>query len=406
MAYTPPALLSRSGVDNVSQVLGGGVRQPGGGLIMTPAEEQAALQRDIAASNRARGMGLAARALDTGAADQSRGTQGEQIARVNAAGGNVNTAAGNVAGVGQQYQDFAAQGPGPSAAEAQLAQTTDASMRQQLALAGSGRGLGGNVAMRQAGVNQAAAMGQAGGQLALLRAQEADAWRSRQLEALGGASSSFANSGQLYNAEGGLYNAGGGLATQQRAGDIGQQGEQTKFMAANDQGMLGWEDAAANRQGMNLDLLSADANQKAMFEALATGQQGEAMRLWQAGEDKKRAIQAAREDAALQGTMAAGEALVKLSDRDLKTNIQPTKLAEALADIPAESYEYKDEKHGKGRFVGPMAQDLERIGLGSTVIQTREGKAVDTGRLALATVTAVAEQARDLKRLKAALELS
>lgn len=93
---------------------------------------------------------------------------------------------------GQQYgavgrvRDFYQQGPGPSAAEAQLNMGAEKNMAAALALARSGRGAGVDANAERQALFQNAATGQElNQQQALLRAQEADAWRGRQLQAMG-----------------------------------------------------------------------------------------------------------------------------------------------------------------------------------------------------------------------------
>lgn len=70
---------------------------------------------------------------------------------------------------------------------------------------------------------------------------------------------------------------------------------------------------------------------------------------------------------------------------------------------PAQAYEYSyrdPERHGEGRFVGPMAQDLEH--LPGVVQQAPDGtKAIDAPRLTLANTAAVSEQQRRLDELEA-----
>lgn len=79
---------------------------------------------------------------------------------------------------------------GPSAAQAQLQSGSNMAMAQQLALARSGRGLGGNAAaMSQAQGNMAGISANQANQAAGLRAQENAAWRQRQASNLGLANS-------------------------------------------------------------------------------------------------------------------------------------------------------------------------------------------------------------------------
>lgn len=101
--------------------------------------------------------------LDFGQANQSREALGQSVNRLNA---------------------YADQGPGESAAQAQLRQQSEQNLGAALSLARSGRGNGaGN--MKMAIAENAATNAETNMQAATLRAQEADAWRGRQLQAMG-----------------------------------------------------------------------------------------------------------------------------------------------------------------------------------------------------------------------------
>lgn len=84
----------------------------------------------------------------------------------------------------------------------------------------------------------------------------------------------------------------------------------------------------------------------------------------------------------LQG--AAGYGAKAASDRNLKTEIADGDgdTSKALDGLKAYVFRYKDEKHGKGKQLGIMAQDLESAGLGHAVINTPEGKMVHGAKLA------------------------
>jgi len=143
---------------------------------------------------------------DYAAQGQARGSQGDVL---------------------NQLNQYAQQGPGPSVAQAQLAQSTDANMQSALALARSGRGAGENsAALRSAGFQRASAQQQGAGQAATLRATEAATARQQQLEAL---------------------TQSGGLATNQRGQDISSMGQG-----------LGAEQGYAGI-GQNYDAASLDA---------------------------------------------------------------------------------------------------------------------------------------------------
>lgn len=135
------------------------------------------------------------------------------------------------------YANFANRGAGPSAAEAQLAFARDQAQADAISLANSGRGVGqasGN--MRQAMSINAATQQQTAMQMAQLRAQEEQAWRQQQLQAIAGA-------GQL------------GLSGGQAAQSAWQNYIQQAGQAASGASQLG-----ATYAGMSKDLYGAGVN--------------------------------------------------------------------------------------------------------------------------------------------------
>lgn len=88
------------------------------------------------------------------------------------------------------------------------------------------------------------------------------------------------------------------------------------------------------------------------------------------------------------GLMNAGGqigAAALMSDERLKTDITDAR-AEVDAMLDAlggpKGFKYKDEKFGAGRYLGGMAQDLERSEAGKRIVmETPEGKALDTQKL-------------------------
>lgn len=92
------------------------------------------------------------------------------------------------------------------------------------------------------------------------------------------------------------------------------------------------------------------------------------------------------------------------SDRRLKTDVEEADDDEStsmLDALKAYKYRYKDEKHGEGDQFGPMAQDLERAGLKSAVIDTPGGKMVHGARLATINTGFLASMNKRLKALEA-----
>ena len=81
-----------------------------------------------------------------------------------------------------------------------------------------------------------------------------------------------------------------------------------------------------------------------------------------------------------------GASLYAMSDKRIKHNIEDgSKDADAaLRKLSAYKYDYDNEKHGKGKQLGLMAQDIEAAGLGHAVIDTPDGKAVHGPKMALA----------------------
>ena len=95
--------------------------------------------------------------------------------------------------------------------------------------------------------------------------------------------------------------------------------------------------------------------------------------------------------------------LFGLSDRRAKTDIEDgdRDAEEFLKGLKAYRYRYKDERNGKGDFVGPMAQDLERTKAGrGAVVETPKGKMVHGGRLALALAGAAGNLHKRLAKLE------
>jgi hypothetical protein len=91
-----------------------------------------------------------------------------------------------------------------------------------------------------------------------------------------------------------------------------------------------------------------------------------------------------------------------LSDKRAKKNIKKGAgdAKRALDSLKAYTYDYKDEKHGKGRQFGVMAQDLEKAGLKHAVRETPIGKVVDGGKLSLSNTAMLAELGRRVGKLE------
>ncbi len=93
------------------------------------------------------------------------------------------------------------------------------------------------------------------------------------------------------------------------------------------------------------------------------------------------------------------------SDRNAKTDIKDgdEDAKAALAGLKAFSYKYKDKRDGDGKQFGPMAQDMERAGLGHAVVNTPGGKMVHGAKAALSAlglVAALGKRVTDLEGTK------
>lgn len=83
------------------------------------------------------------------------------------------------------------------------------------------------------------------------------------------------------------------------------------------------------------------------------------------------------------------------SDLRLKTNVKPVSkdlLDELRKELKAFYYDYKDKLHGAGRYIGIMAQDLEKTKLGKEIVVEIDGKKViDVHRLLSVFLATLAE---------------
>jgi hypothetical protein len=224
---------------------------------------------------------------------------------------------------GNAYQAFLGQGPGPSAARAQLADATAASRAQSTALAASGRGsLGGGEAARRAGMSNAATSGQASLQGQVIAGQEDQMWRQREAEAMRGAASAYGLEGNLYGAAGDAYSA-------QRSGDQTQVDNIYRNAADRDANARAWDAYGAQREGLAFDYSAAGADARQAYGQATAGWSNQADDTIRAEQERRRQIQQAKEAAARDATTTvATMGISKVSDRRLKTNIRGVDRAE------------------------------------------------------------------------------
>jgi hypothetical protein len=247
----------------------------------------------------------------------------------------------------------AALGNAPSAAQMQMQAGMDQALRNQLAAAASNRSANPAATFRQANQAGLSASLQNNQAMGALRAQEMATARSQF------ASSASANQ-QLM---------------QQRA---------QYYMT----------------MGFNQDQATNMAKQEAarLQSEITLGQMADATQ-------REAAMMQAGASAVGTVTQAAPAIAGAMSDRRVKKKIDDADddAKEMLKALAAYSYDYKNEKHGKGRQFGIMAQDLERSKMGkSLVFETPEGKAVRTDRAALAALAGLASIEKRLSKMEAA----
>lgn len=219
---------------------------------------------------------------------------------------------------------------------------------------------------------------------------------------LQGATSAAGVGQQAYGQQLGAYQSAGNAATQniQAAHAAGMQGTQAGGALA----LQGLGQGAGTTLG-GLGQAGAQYAQGQQTALAAEGMQGQIEGAYQqyeqqelqnylqaAGIEQGVAIQNAQSGNQLigAGVGALGTLVGAFSDERLKTDI-----AEADADVldlldkaPGYTYRYKNPDEagaGHGQFLGPMAQDLEKSELGSSMVITRPDgkKMVDTGRAGL-----------------------
>lgn len=219
-----------------------------------------------------------------------------------------------------RLMDFASQGPGPSAAQAQLTQSTNAATSNALALARSGRGMGGSAAgMREAIAQNAVTQQTANAQSAELRANENTAFQAQRLGAIGQAGGVAS---QVVSGDQGT--AASGLAGAQYQTDTSLKGT-----ALNDQSAQAWaaQQQAATNAGLGADVGAQTQDLNLDATALAGRESQYASMNQTHGIDSGNATQAGiadanRQQAYVGAGLSAGGAVLA-SDERVKTNIQP-----------------------------------------------------------------------------------
>ncbi len=210
----------------------------------------------------------------------------------------------------------------------------------------------------------------------------------------------------------------GGQINQQQFGQQAQvadaKNEISKFNAANKQ-QVNLTNVGANNQAQATNLASkqniANANvdqankQQQYNKELLQQNFGNQMNKAQGVASAKTAqAQQANDDREgnkkLAGSLLAAGATA-FSDENLKDDISDFDASEFLDSITGSQYRYKNPKHGKGKQVGVMAQELEKTDAGKSMVQdTPQGKVVDYGKGLGVMMASMADLHRRLKGLE------
>lgn len=324
------------GTDYSNQIAGA-LANRGNAADATASLQQSQAQGAYGVAAGAQGIG--APQIQQDAADRQR-----QLAAL----GGTNASASSLTGAAGQLQQLGTDGMPMGLAAAQLQQGENANMNQSLALAHSGRTLGGGAAALQAAQFQNAQTGQVTNQqAATANIQEQQQNQQFKLGALGAAQQGYGSAGGLYGQAGtqaagvnqtdlGVQQTNAGLQQSQQG--VNNQTSSTfgQMGASLNQGALGQQQLAQGYQGQGLGVLNAQlgANEKYSEDylgqsnqnrasdtadntqtnsMLATGLQGASNYLGQNG-----------------GSTVTSSAAPRASDRDAKTGIQPANMALSL----------------------------------------------------------------------------
>jgi hypothetical protein len=332
--------------------------------------ERAGIQTEVPqiAAQTIQGHTVTAPTIDTAAADAVRGRQDAHLGALEAT----------------------SRGEGPSAAVLQQAAVVRDIAAQQRGMAGAARGTAGVAARRDAMTNMADLQRKAALDAALLRATEQATAR-----------------GQLTGALSGVREADIGLAVEK---------SRQSLTAARDTAQLG-QDADARNQTATLE--AAGKNQAATLEGqqitnqakaqtgqLALGQSDQAQRATESklGVDTTNKERRAKVgDAVIGGITSGGTALATKSDSRAKTDVEPptdSDLDEFTRALESSMWRYKHGEGAPGQHFGPMADELARTKIGSTIVSEGDDgmNAIDTDALTLALAGVVAKFAKEQRR--------
>lgn len=233
-----------------------------------------------------------------------------------------------------------AAGTAPSAAEMQMQQGLEQNVASARSLAVSQQGVSPGMALRSA--QEAASNANAANQqqTSILRAQEQAQAQSQYGEALSGARQQDMAAANF---------------------KFQQQQQRDQIVEMHMQRGLSVDQAEQQAQ---MQLQQMRVNQDLAIQGINAGQ-ATSQQQFMAG--------LAGAGASAAGAAASGAGAM-MSDRNAKKKIKRSKkeLDKLMNNLKAYSYDYKDEKNGKGKHISVMAQDLEKSTLGKLMVSKNE----------------------------------
>jgi len=189
-----------------------------------------------------------------------------------------------------------------------------------------------------------------------------------------------------------------------------QMGRQQAGLAGQ-QALAGIQERSAAEQGLGQlytnqraqDLAAANAQRGLALQGLGDIEQNRSIRFTGTMPGVQATTSAAAEAEAQRrkGLIEAGAAL--FSDRRLKKSIKDggDDADEFIRGLKAFSYRYKDDRLGRGKQLGVMAQAVEKTRFGEQIVRdTPEGKMLDVGKLSGANTAAIARLGERLAKLE------
>jgi hypothetical protein len=182
---------------------------------------------------------------------------------------------------------------------------------------------------------------------------------------------------------------------------LGNSGAAQKALLNYQTGLLSQDQQQYyNNETNRLNTLLGVGSNAAGNQAAATGQFGTSLSNNYMGLGNANAaaqIGQSNQNNALLGQGLGAGALLLASDRRVKKNIVPvTKetIDEMKKELKAFYFEYQNELHGAGRYIGIMSQDLEKSPLGREIVVEVDGvKMIDTAKVMSIFLATMAEAA-------------